>query len=56
MIHSEPVRAAVAAVIAIVGALQAFGVIDADTAANVVGLITLIVGGEVARSKVKPVR
>lgn len=51
---SEPVRAAVAVVIAVVAALQVFGLIDVDTAANITGLITLIVGGEVARSKVTP--
>jgi hypothetical protein len=53
--NREPVRSAVAVVIAVVGLLQVLGVIDAGTAANIVGAVTLIVGGEVARSKVTPV-
>ena len=54
--NSEPVRAVVAAVVAIVGVLQVFGLIDASTGANIIGLLVLIGGGEVARSKVTPVR
>lgn len=53
--NREPVRSIVAVVIAVVGLLQVLGVIDANTAANIVGAVTLIVGGEVARSKVTPV-
>lgn len=54
--NREPVRSIVAVVIAVLGLLQVLGVLDADTAANIVGAITLIVGGEVARAKVTPVR
>jgi hypothetical protein len=53
--NREPVRSIVAVVIAVVGLLQVLGVIDANTAANIVGAITLIVGGEIARAKVTPV-
>lgn len=52
--NREPVRSVVAVIVAVIGLLQVLGVIDASTAANIVGAITLIVGGEVARSQVTP--
>lgn len=52
----EPVRSIVAVVIAVLGLLQVLGVIDANTAANIIGAITLVVGGEVARSQVSPTK
>lgn len=54
--QTEPIRAIVAVLVAVLGALQVFGAIDADTAANVTGLILLLGGGEVARAKVTPTR
>jgi fumarate reductase subunit D len=53
--NREPIRSVVAVLVAVIGLLQVLGVIDADTAANIVGLITLVVGGEVARARVTPV-
>lgn len=54
--NTEPVRLVVVAVIAVLAALQGFELIDADTEANITGLLTLLIGGEVARAKVRPVR
>lgn len=54
--NREPVRSIVAVVIAVIGLAQVLGLIDADTAANIVGAVTLIVGGEIARAQVSPVK
>lgn len=54
-LQSEPVRAAAAVVIAVVGLLQVLNVIDVTLAGNIVGLIALVTGTEAVRSKVSPV-
>lgn len=53
--ENEPIRALVAALIAILAALQALGVVDANAAANITSVLLLLTGGEVVRAKVTPV-
>jgi Tfp pilus assembly major pilin PilA len=56
LIDKEPVRLVVVAIVAVLAALQGLDVIEVDAVDNIVSALTLIVGGEVARSKVRPVR